>query len=135
MALKIWASLALLCVCHSVLVEAVLAEVGDPVRGQAVFLDRDLGHCVLCHQVSSLGVPFQGNIGPDLSNVGQRLSRKDLWDKIADPTVSNSESTMPAYHRTSDLRQVQPEYLGKPILSQAELNDLVAYLQTLRDAP
>ena len=124
---RVVATLILLC--------AASAEAGDPVRGKAVFLDRDLGHCVLCHQVSSLDVPFQGNIGPDLSDVGSRLPREALLEKIADPTLSNSETTMPAYHRTSDLRQVQPEYLNRPILSREDLNDLVAYLQTLRENP
>ena len=82
---------------------ALVFAAGDPIRGKAVFLDRELGHCVLCHQVSSLDVPFQGNIGPDLSNVGARLSREVLLEKVVDPTISNPETTMPAYHRTSDL--------------------------------
>ena len=112
---------------------SALAGPGDPARGKAVFLDRDLGHCVLCHQVKSLDVPFQGNIGPDLSNVGLRLSRKVLLNKIIDPSLSNPETTMPAYHRTSGLTQVQGEFRDKPILSREEVDDLVAYLQTLRN--
>ena len=122
----VFVSLVLMSMCH-----IGFAEVGDPERGKAVFLDRDLGHCVLCHQVSSLDVPFQGNIGPDLSNVGQRLPYEVLLEKIVDPSLSNPDTTMPAYHRTENLRQVLPEYRDRPILNRRELSDLVAYLQTL----
>ncbi len=110
-------------------------QAGDPVQGKAVFLDRELGHCILCHQVRSLDAPFQGNIGPDLSTVADRFSLEELRNKVVDPSTTNPETTMPAYHRTSGLVQVTPEYRGKPILSRAELDDLVAYLATLRDKP
>ena len=102
-------------------------------RGKAVFLDRDLGHCVLCHQVASLEIPFQGNIGPDLSSVASRLTADMMRAKVIDPTVDNPETTMPAYHRTDNLRQVASEYTGYPILDAEQFADLLAYLDTLRE--
>ncbi len=104
-------------------------------RGEQVFLDRDLGHCVLCHRVATLDAPFQGNIGPDLSNVAARLSAAEIRDKVMDPTISKPDTTMPAYFRSHDLRQVDPAFRGKTILDAAQLQDLLAYLDTLRAAP
>ena len=103
----------------------------DPDAGRAVLLDRDRGHCLLCHQVRQLDAPFQGNIGPDLSNVGDRLNAKALRERIMDPTRFNPDTAMPAYHKTEGLRQVMREHVGEPVLSAQELDDLVAYLQTL----
>ena len=45
-------------------------------RGKAAFVDRERGHCLLCHQVKQINESFQGNIGPDLSNIGARLDEK-----------------------------------------------------------
>ena len=62
---------------------------GDAVRGQTVFTEREQGHCVLCHQVSSLDAPFQGDVGPDLSDVGTRFS----------PQPGNYDAALPSDER------------------------------------
>jgi len=105
---------------------------GDPDRGREVFLDRDLGHCLLCHQVAQLDAPFQGNIGPDLSSVGDRLPAATIRERIADPTTLNPETVMPAYARTDNLIDVDERYLGKPILDARQLEDLVAFVASLK---
>ena len=113
--------------------EAPLTDVpGDPERGREIVLDRDLGHCLLCHQINQLDEGFQGNIGPDLSQVGNRLSASLLRGRLIDPTRTNPESVMPAYHRTENLTQVGKAYVGKPILNAQQIEDVVAYLQTLK---
>ena len=104
----------------------------DAERGREVFLDRDLGHCVLCHRVAQLNVPFQGNIGPDLTTVADRLSYDQMREKISDPTLSNPQSSMPAYYRIHGLEQVSREYQDRPVLTIAQLQDLLAYLATLK---
>lgn len=110
-----------------------LTEVpGDAQRGREVFLDRDAGHCLLCHQVGQLSDSFQGNLGPDLSDVGRRLSADQLRERIIDPTRMNPETVMPAYYRTSELRQVGSDYVGKPILDAQQVEDVVAFLSTLQ---
>ncbi|MDP6951450.1 MAG: sulfur oxidation c-type cytochrome SoxX [Alphaproteobacteria bacterium] len=108
------------------------AAAGDPANGRTVFLDRERGHCLLCHRVASLDEPFQGDIGPDLSAVGERLSPAQMRLRIVDPTRLNPDTAMPAYHRTHDLHQVAEAYLGKPVLTAQEVEDVVAYLATLR---
>ncbi|MEM7218052.1 MAG: sulfur oxidation c-type cytochrome SoxX [Pseudomonadota bacterium] len=114
-----------------VLLGAPHARAGDPEAGRAVFIDRERGHCLLCHQVQQLDAPFQGNIGPDLSNVGARLDARMLRDRVTDPTRFNPDTAMPAYHRSDGLNQVMTRYADQPVLDAQELDDLVAYLLTL----
>ncbi len=99
--------------------------------GKAIFLDRDRGHCLLCHQVKQINEPFQGTIGTDLSDVGSRLNADQLRARIVDPTLVNPDTVMPAYHRTRDLRQVAEEYINLPILTTDEVDNLVIFVQSL----
>jgi sulfur-oxidizing protein SoxX len=101
-------------------------------RGRALFADEDTGHCILCHQHRQVPAAFQGNIGPDLTAVGSRLSAAALRARIEDPTRLNPETVMPAYFRASGLQQVARDYRGKTILSAAQIDDLVAFLANSR---
>lgn len=105
-----------------------LAVEGDASLGEAVFVQREQGHCVLCHQVASLDAPFQGNIGPTLSDVGRRLTPAQIRFRIIDASKLNPATTMPPYSRVEDLNQVATEYRGKPVLSGQQIEHLVAYL-------
>ncbi len=112
---------------------APLTEVpGDAERGRVAFLDRDAGHCLLCHQVAQVDEPFQGNLGPDLSDVGSRFSAVELRERLIDPTLINPETAMPAYYRTTGLRQVGTAYVGRPILNAQQIEDVVAFISTLK---
>jgi len=106
---------------------------GDPEQGRAVVLDRDKGHCLLCHRIAQVDEGFQGTIGPTLSDVGRRLDPVALRERIVDPTRLNPETVMPAYHRVDGLRQVADEYRGQPILTAQEVEDVVAFLMSLTD--
>ena len=105
---------------------------GDPVAGEQIFVARESGHCVLCHQVNGLSAPFQGNLGPSLSDVGARLSPGQIRLRLVDASLVNPGTVMPPYHRTNDLNQVDAAYTGKPVLTEAEIEHLVAYLAGLR---
>ncbi len=117
----------------SLVYQGAYAQVEDAyAQGREVFLDRELGHCVLCHQVTQLNVPFQGNLGPDLSGVALRMTLKQMRAKIVDPAADNPHTVMPAYHRTRGLKQVALAYRDQPILTEQQLTDLLAFLNTLR---
>ncbi len=107
---------------------------GDAQRGRQIFLDRELGHCILCHQTKQVDAPFQGNLGPELSDVAARLTAAEIRAKVTDPTVANPESAMPAFRRTQGLRQVADARADKPILTAEQLADLMAFLVELRDS-
>lgn len=104
---------------------------GDTANGLKVFTERTGGHCVLCHQVSGLDTPFQGNLGPDLSFVGDRLDAGQLRLRIVDYQRVKPGAVMPSYYRVEDLYQVEETYRGTPILTAQEVEDLVSYLATL----
>lgn len=104
---------------------------GDAEAGRALFVSRDGGHCILCHRVSELDVPFQGNVGPDLTGVAARRTAPELRARIMDPTRFNPDAAMPAYYRSDGLRQVERGRRGQTLLTGAEIEDLVAWLMTL----
>ena len=109
-----------------------LADIqGSPERGRQVFVEREAGHCVLCHQVGGLQAPFQGNLGPALSGIGARLSAAQIRLRIADASVLNPDTIMPPYYRTEGLAQVGSAYRGQTVLTAEQIEHLVAWLSSL----
>jgi sulfur-oxidizing protein SoxX len=109
-----------------------LAAQGDAMRGRALIIARESANCVLCHTVPDAAVRFAGNLGPPLAGIGGRLSVGQLRLRVADNLFVNPASVMPSYYKTAGLDRVATAYGGKPILSAQELEDVVAYLSTLR---
>ena len=105
---------------------------GDAERGAEIFVDRERGHCVLCHTIEGLEAEFQGNVGPDLSLVGDRLSAGQLRLRIADYQIVRPGTLMPSYYRNHDLYQVAEAYQDAPVLTAQEVEDLVSYLSERR---
>jgi sulfur-oxidizing protein SoxX len=90
------------------------------------------GLCLLCHSGPFPEERFQGTIGPDLNGVATRLSEGQIRLRIVDPARTNADSVMPAYFRTEGLTRVAPSLRGKPILSAEQIEDVVAFLVTLK---
>ena len=107
---------------------------GDPIRGKTIFASRDRAHCVLCHEVSTLDAEFQGDVGPTLNGVGDRLTDAQLRLRISDYQIIRPGTVMPSYYRNHDLYQVGSDYENVPILTAQEVEDLVAYLGTLTES-
>jgi sulfur-oxidizing protein SoxX len=106
---------------------------GDPARGRAIVVDRRLGACLLCHTGPFAEEKFQGTLAPDLSGAGSRWSEGQLRLRLADPTRLNPDTIMPAYYRVEGLTRVGPAWRGKPILTAEQIEDVVAFLSTLRE--
>jgi sulfur-oxidizing protein SoxX len=106
---------------------------GDPVRGQAIVVDRRLGACLLCHTGPFPEEKFQGTLAPDLSGAGSRWSEGQLRLRLVDPTRLNPDTIMPAYYRVEGLTRVGLAWRGKPILTAEQIEDVIAFLITLRD--
>jgi sulfur-oxidizing protein SoxX len=104
---------------------------GDAGRGRLVIVSRD-GNCLLCHSIPETGEPFMGNVAPPLSRVASRLSEGQLRLRVVDPTRVNRDVAMPAYYRIVEPDGVAEPYRGKPILTAQQVEDVVAYLLTLR---
>ena len=105
---------------------------GDPVRGRAIVANRQLGLCLLCHAGPFPEERFQGDLGPDLKGVGARLSEGEIRARIVDPRRANPETVMPAYYKTDGPARVAPAFRGKTILTAEQIEDIVAYLSTLK---
>lgn len=106
---------------------------GDAARGRAIVVNRLVGLCLLCHSGPFPEERFQGTIGPDLKAAGARWSEGQLRLRIVDSTRLNPDSIMPPYYRVDRLTRVAPAFLGKPVLSAEQVEDVVAYLTTLRN--
>lgn len=114
---------------------------GDPANGRAIVGDKGQGNCVACHQVSDLAdVPFQGGIGPMLDGTGDRWTEAELRGIIANAKVMFEGSMMPAFYKTEGYTRPGNAYTGKapddtfgPLLTAQEVEDVVAYLSTLKE--
>ena len=104
---------------------------GDPARGRAIVTNRQVGLCLLCHSGPFPEERFQGNLAPDLRSAA-RLNEGQIRARIVDPRKSNPESIMPAYFETSGRTRVAPSFRGKTILSAEQIEDIIAYLVTLK---
>ena len=105
---------------------------GDPARGRAIVANRQVGLCLLCHSGPFPEERFQGNLAPDLTAVGARFSEGQIRLRIVDPAKVNPQSIMPAYYKSDGLTRVAPAYRGKTVLTAEQIEDIVAYLLTLK---
>lgn len=104
---------------------------GDAQRGREIMSGRN-ANCLLCHAVPETGVRFMGNLAPPLSGVSRRLSAGQLRLRVVDQSRLNRETIMPAYYRIDGLTRVAAEFTGKPVLDAQQIEDVVAYLLTLK---
>ena len=107
-------------------------RVGDAGRGRQIVLDRRRGNCLICHQVPVQNEPFQGELGPDLAGIGNRLTAGQMRLRLVDQSRLNPQTLMPPYHRTHGLRRVPADQEGRPVLEAGEIEDIVAWLATLK---
>ena len=106
---------------------------GDPARGRAIVANRQVGLCLLCHTGPIPEEKFQGNLAPDLSGAGRRWREGELRLRIVDATRLNPATIMPPYYRTDGLTRVARPFADKPLLNAEQIEDVVAYLATLKD--
>jgi sulfur-oxidizing protein SoxX len=112
--------------------EPLTGAPGDATRGRALILTRDAANCTLCHAISDAAIRFSGNLGPSLDGVGRRLSVAQLRLRVADNLRLNAATIMPSYYRIDGLDRVAIEYRGEPILTGQQIEDVIAYLATLK---
>jgi L-cysteine S-thiosulfotransferase len=106
---------------------------GDAARGRAIVVSRQSALCLLCHSGPFHEERFQGSLAPDLKGVGARWSAGQLRLRLVDSRKLDVGTIMPAYYAVDGLDRVAPVYRGKPILTAEEIEDVVAFLATLRN--
>jgi sulfur-oxidizing protein SoxX len=105
---------------------------GDAARGRSLLLNRT-STCILCHSGPFPEEKFQGDLAPSLAGAGSRWSEGQLRLRIVDGSRLNPATIMPSYYRVDGLTRVGLAWRGKPILSAEQIEDIVAYLASLRE--
>lgn len=107
---------------------------GDAKEGVKVVIGRRLGNCLSCHEISALREEeFHGDVGPSLDGVAGRWDAATLRMIVVNAKmVFGPETVMPAFYRTEGLNRVRPEFAGKSILTAQQVEDVVAFLATLK---
>jgi sulfur-oxidizing protein SoxX len=105
---------------------------GDAARGRAIVANHNTGLCLLCHSGPFPQDKFQGTMAPDLAGAGARWSEGQLRLRIVDASKFNAQTIMPPFYRVDHLTRVASALSDKPVLTAVEVEDVVAYLMTLK---
>jgi L-cysteine S-thiosulfotransferase len=104
----------------------------DATRGRAIVVNRQQGLCLLCHSGPFDEERAQGNLASNLSGAGTRWTGAQLRLRIADARRLDPDGLMPSLHQSEGLKRVSKAWVGKPVLTAQEVEDVVAFLQTLQ---
>ena len=129
----LWAVLSACVFAQGSLPDSLTGGRGDPARGRVIVANRQVGLCLLCHSGPFPEQPLQGDLAPDLRGAGARWTEAQLRLRIVDPARLNPATIMPSYGRSEGLWRVAPAFRGQPLLTPQQIEDVVAFLATLRD--
>ena len=114
-------------------IDKPLTEVpGDAARGRAIVANRQVGLCLLCHTGPVPEERFQGTLAPSLEGAGSRWSEGQLRLRIVDSKRLNPGLMMPSYGRSEGFTRVGSAWQHKPVLAPQQIEDVVAYLRSLK---
>jgi sulfur-oxidizing protein SoxX len=113
--------------------QSLTGKPGDPAKGREVAVNRKQGNCLACHTMPIPEQPFHGEVGPDLTGVAGRYSEGELRLRVVDPKVLNPDTIMPAFYKAAGLHRVLKGFEEKSILNAEQVEDVVAYLMTLKE--
>lgn len=112
--------------------KSLTGKPGDPANGRKLAIHRKKGNCLACHKMPIPEQSFHGNIGPDLAGVGERYSEGEIRLRIVDPKVVNEDTIMPSFYRKTGFHRVLKGFEGKTVIAAQDVEDIVAYLMTLK---
>ncbi len=113
--------------------QSLTGQPGDPARGRAIVTNRQKGLCLLCHSGPFAEERFQGDLAPSLAGAGSRSTEGQLRLRLVDSRRINAETIMPSYYQIDGLNRVGAAWQGKPVLTADEIEDVVAFLRTLKE--
>ncbi|HSV53318.1 MAG TPA: sulfur oxidation c-type cytochrome SoxX [Burkholderiaceae bacterium] len=120
-------------VAGDAITEPLTAQAGDAARGRAIVANRQAGLCLLCHSGPFPEERFQGDLAPSLAGAGARWTEGQLRLRIVDSRRLNPQTIMPSYHRIDNLARVGAVWRERPVLTAQQIEDVVAFLRSLRD--
>jgi L-cysteine S-thiosulfotransferase len=113
--------------------DSLTGRPGDVARGRAIVANRTVGLCLLCHSAPIPEERFQGNLAPSLAGAGARATPAQLRLRLVDPARLNPDTIMPPYYRVDGLNRVAKSFQGRTILTAEQVEDVVAYLASLKE--
>lgn len=123
--------------------ESLTGVPGDAANGRVVMGTKSLGNCVSCHAISEMAedVPFHGEVGPILDGVADRWTEAELRGIVTNAKMTYDGTVMPAFFKTTGYIRPGDAYTGKaaktdplpPLLTGQQIEDVVAYLMTLKE--
>ena len=112
---------------------SLTGQPGDPENGAQVVMDRKLGNCLACHANSDMAdQPFHGEVGPVLDGVADRWSEAELRGMLVNSKNMFPGTIMPAFYVEAGYTRPKEDFVGKTILTAQQVEDVVAYLSTLK---
>jgi L-cysteine S-thiosulfotransferase len=113
--------------------DSLTGRPGDVARGRAIVANRTVGLCLLCHSAPIPEERFQGTLAPSLAGAGSRATPAQLRLRLVDPARLNPDTIMPPYYRVDGLNRVAKSFQGRTILTAEQVEDVVAYLASLKE--
>jgi sulfur-oxidizing protein SoxX len=113
--------------------KSLTGKPGNAANGRKLAINRKKGNCLACHAISDLkDQPDHGNVGPSLDGIANRLSTAQLRARLANSKGFDPDTIMPAFLKKDGLHRVMKKFKGKTILTRQEVEDVIAYLMTLK---
>lgn len=113
--------------------QSLTGQPGNAQRGRAIVVNRQQGLCLLCHSGPFAEERFQGDLAPSLAGAGSRWNEGQLRLRLVDSRRVSANTIMPSYYQVEGLNRVGANWQGKPVLTAAEIEDVVAFLLTLKE--
>lgn len=114
---------------------SLTAKAGDPVQGREWYAGRKLGNCLACHVTTDLKeLPFHGEVGPSMDGVADRYEAAQLRAILVNSKrVFGDETIMPGFYVTNPGARTHTDFQDQTILSAQHIEDIIAYLVTLKE--
>lgn len=117
---------------RDVIIQPLSGVLGDVARGRTIVLSRQSGLCILCHSGPFPEERFQGNLAPDLGSSAAGLTEGQLRARLVDARLFNPDTIMPSYFKKGHFTRLAPQFADKTILTAQEIEDVVAFLVSLK---
>lgn len=115
--------------------KALTTAAGDAASGRDVFANRKQGNCLACHENEDWAeLPFHGDVGPEMNGIADRYEPAMLRAILVNSkSVFGDETIMPSFYRLVNGARPAKKFDGKTILSAQQVEDVLAYLLTLKE--
>ena len=113
---------------------SLTGQAGNKEEGRKTFVNRKLGNCLACHENSDMEKEqFHGEVGPSLDGVADRWNEAELRGIIVNSKLTYEGTIMPGFYVAEEFPRTADKYKGTTILTAQQVEDVLAYLMTLKD--